>query len=285
MARKLFRHSLDVLLIAFGSALMGVSYAVFLIPHQIVPGGVGGLSIILHHFLKTPVGLTNVVLNVPIFIIGIRTLGKTFGIKSILGIILFSFFIDFFDYGVRLPSVTDNRILAAIYGGILLGVGLGIVFRGRGSTGGSDIIGQIINRYTNITTGMGILITDFIIISLSGITFRSFEIPLYGYLALFLSSRVLDFVVEGFSYARAAIIISEKTTEISEGIMKDMSRGVTRLHGRGGYTDTEKDVLLVVVSRREVPIIRQLVKEKDPGAFVIITDVYEVLGKGFRPRG
>jgi uncharacterized membrane-anchored protein YitT (DUF2179 family) len=285
MLRKFFRHALDILLIAFGSALMGVAYASFLIPHRIVPGGVGGLSIILHHYLKTPVGITIIILNIPIFILGIRTLGKTFGVKSILGIILSALFIDFFSYGVRLPAITDNRILAAIYGGIILGVGLGIVFRGRGSTGGTDIIGQIINRYTNITTGMGILVTDFIIISLSGIVFRSFEIPLYGYLALFLSSRVLDFVVEGFSYARAVIIISEKPAEIAEGIMKDMDRGVTKLKGLGGYTDAEKDVLLVVVNRREVSIIRQLVKEKDPKAFVIINDVYEVLGKGFRSRG
>jgi len=285
MFRKLLRHAWDVVLIAFGSGLMGVAYAGFLIPHQIVPGGVGGLSILLHHFIKIPVGATIIVLNIPIFLLGIRTLGRTFGFKSALGVILSALSIDLFVYGVRLPNITDNRILAAVYGGIILGVGLGIVFRGRGSTGGTDIIGQIINRYTNITTGMGILITDFIIISLSGIVFRSYEIPLYGYVALFLSSRVLDFVVEGFSYARAVIIISDKPEEIAQVIMKDMGRGVTKLHGMGGYTDAEKDVLLVVVNRREISYIRLAVKEKDPKAFVIITDVYEVLGKGFRPRG
>lgn len=284
MQRKFAENFLDVLLILIGSAIMGLSYNLFLIPHRIVPGGVGGLSIILNYLLKTPVGLVVVIFNIPLFILGIRTLGKIYGLKSLLGILLSAFFIDFFTYIVPIPSATTNQILAAVYGGILLGTGLGIVFRGKGSTGGTDIVGQVLNRYTNLSTGMGILITDFVIISLAGIVFGKLELALYGYLSLFLSSKVIDLISEGWSFTRAVFIISDKTTDISHRIFDSIGRGVTRFYAKGEYTETERDVLLCVVTKRQIPLIRSLVKEIDPNAFVIISDVYEVLGKGFRPR-
>jgi uncharacterized membrane-anchored protein YitT (DUF2179 family) len=284
MRQKFSENLFDFFLIFIGSGIMGLAYNLFLIPHRIVPGGVGGLSIILHYLLRTPVGLIIVIFNIPLFILGIKTLGRTYGIKSLFGIILSAFFIDFFTYILPIPSVTNNQILAAVYGGILLGAGLGIVFRGQGSTGGTDIVGQVLNRYTNLSIGMGILITDFVIISLAGIVFRNLESALYGYLTLFLSSKVIDLISEGWSFTRAVFIISDKATEISARIIGDIGRGVTRLYAKGEYTETERDVLLCVLTKREIPTIRNLVKEIDPKAFVIISDVYEVLGKGFKPR-
>jgi uncharacterized membrane-anchored protein YitT (DUF2179 family) len=284
MRRKFTENFFDFFLIVIGSALMGLAYNLFLIPHRIVPGGVSGLSIILNYLLKTPVGLVAIIFNVPLFVLGIKTLGRTYGLKSLVGIILSSLFIDFFTYVVSVPSATSNEILAAVYGGILLGASLGIVFRGQGSTGGTDIIGQVLNRYTNLSIGMGILITDFVIISLAAIVFRKLETALYGYLTLFLSSKVIDLISEGWSFTRAVYIISDKATEISERIIEKLDRGVTRLYGKGEYTDVERDVLLCVLTKREIPTIRNLVKEIDPKAFIIISDVYEVLGKGFRPR-
>jgi|UniRef100_A0A7C6A9A2 uncharacterized membrane-anchored protein YitT (DUF2179 family) len=274
----------DFLLILGGSVIMGLAYNLFLIPHRIVPGGVTGLSIIINYLLNTPVGLIVIVFNIPLFVLGIKTLGKTYGIKSLVGIILSSFFIDFFTYIVPIPKATNNEILAAVYGGVLLGAGLGVVFRGQGSTGGTDIIGQVLNRFTNLSIGKGILITDFIIISLGAIVFHKLESALYGYLTLFLSSKAIDLISEGWSFIRAVYIISDQSTTIARIIIEKMGRGVTRLYGKGEYTDVERDVLLCVVTKREIPKLRSIVKEIDPKAFVIISDVYEVLGKGFRPR-
>lgn len=284
MAHKFRENFFDFLLIIIGSAIMGLAYNLFLIPHRIVPGGVTGLSIIINYWLKTPIGLVVIIFNIPLFGLGIKALGKVYGLKSLMGIILSSLFIDFFTYVLAIPKATNNNILAAVYGGVLLGTGLGIVFRGQGSTGGTDIIGQVLNRYTNLSTGMGILITDFIIISLAAIVFRKLEAALYGYLTLFLSSKTIDLVSEGWSFTRAVYIISDKATEIARLIMEKMGRGVTRIYAKGEYTDVARDVLLCVMTKREVSKMRNLVKEIDPKAFIIISDVYEVLGKGFKPR-
>ncbi|RKX69613.1 hypothetical protein DRP53_07695 [candidate division WOR-3 bacterium] len=278
------KTTIDLVLIILGSVLMALSYNLFLIPHRLVPGGVGGLSIILHHLVQTPVGLMIIIFNIPIFILGIKILGRSYGLKSLLGVILSSLLIDFFTYTVGIPLASENRILSAIYGGALLGLGLGIVFRGHGSTGGTDIIGQVINRLTNLSTGMGILITDFIIISLAGIAFRDIELCLYGYLALFISSKVIDLVLEGWSYTRALIIITNKEQEIGTVITRKFNRGVTRIPGYGVYTGAERSVLFCVVTRREVPLIAKEIKNIDGDAFVVVTDIYEVLGRGFRPR-
>ncbi len=278
------RDYLDWLFIVIGSTIMGISYAMFLIPHSIVPGGVGGISIILHRLFHLPVGITIVIINVPLFIISFKILGRSFGIKSIAGLILSSLMIDFFNYIVPLPSATTNRILGAVFGGMVLGVGLGIVFRGKGSTGGSDIIGQIINRYFNVSVGVGIMIVDFIIISSTVIVFHSLEEPLYGYLSLYISSRVIDIILEGWSYAKMAFIITDYPEKISRFITKEMNRGVTAIKSRRVYTNEEKETLMCVVEKKQIPYLKRGVKKLDPEAFIIISDVYEVLGKGFRPR-
>jgi uncharacterized membrane-anchored protein YitT (DUF2179 family) len=274
----------DGAVIAVGAALVALAYALFLIPHHIVPGGVSGLSIILHFLLKTPVGLVVIVLNVPIFVWGLREIGRVYAVKSIVGMVLSALLIDFFTYVVKFHSVTSNKLLAAIYGGILLGVGLGIVFRGNGSTGGTDIVGQVLSRHSNFSTGVAIMVADFVVISLSGLVFHSIESALYGYAALFLSSRVIDFVIEGWSYARALLIISEHSERITEMITRDLGRGATRLHGSGGFTGQVRDVIYCVVTKREIPMFKRYIKSIDPQAFVVITDVYEVLGEGFKPR-
>jgi uncharacterized membrane-anchored protein YitT (DUF2179 family) len=160
-----------------------------------------------------------------------------------------------------------------MYGGIMLGVGLGIIFRGQASTGGSDIIGQIVHRYSNFTTGAVIFAVDFVIISAAGIVFKNIELALYGYLTLYLSTKVIDIILEGVSYTRAAFIISDKPKIIRDMVLEKLERGVSHLRGHGGYSDKE-----------QVPELVSLVKEKDATAFVVITDVYEVLGKGFQQR-
>ncbi len=267
-----------------GCIICALSYSVFLIPHQIVPGGVTGIAMLLHFLYHSPVGVVAIILNIPLFIIAVKALGIIFGFRSLIAIFFTNLLIDFFIYSVKLTTPTQNTILAALYGGLLLGLGLGLIFRGEASTGGTDIVGQILNRYTNMSVGMWIMIVDFVVITLAGIITNSIELALLGYLALFLSSKIIDLVLEGMDYARAAFVISEKHTEIVDEIYDKLKRGVTILEGRSSYTKQERPVIMCVITKRETALFKSLIKNIDDKAFVILTDVFEVLGQGFRRR-
>ena len=267
-----------------GGIIFAVGYAVFLIPHQIVPGGVSGIAMILRFIYGTPVGIVAIILNIPLFFIALRVLGISFGLRSVGAIIYTNLLIDFLVYSVKIPSPTNNTVLAALYGGMLLGIGLGLIFRSDASTGGTDIIGQVLSRYTNLSVGMWIMIVDFVVITAAGITTRSIELALLGYLALFLSSKVIDLILEGIDYARAAFVISTKTDKITDEIYEKMQRGVTILDGHSPYSKEERPVIMCVITKKQTPFFRSLVKKIDEDAFVILTDVFEVLGKGFRSR-
>jgi uncharacterized membrane-anchored protein YitT (DUF2179 family) len=288
-----WKHELrDSLFIAAGSAVCGIAYVMFLIPHHIVSGGVGGISIILNYLTGWPVWIFYVGLNIPIFFLGLRGMGIRYAIKSLAGILAVSGFIFLFEQILHLPSATENTILGAIYGGGALGLGLGIVFRGHGSTGGTDIIGQFLNKHTNVSVGGWILILDAVIIGSWGLIYGfaessislGIEAPLYGVLALIINTKVIDLVLEGFSYARAAHIITSKPQEVSWAVGLEMRRGVTALKGHSYFTGKDREVLYIVLTRRELSYLKYVVKQVDPDAFVVISDVYEVLGKGFRPR-
>jgi uncharacterized membrane-anchored protein YitT (DUF2179 family) len=271
-------------LIVVGSAVMAFAYNLFLIPHRIVPGGAGGVAMVLNHFFGTPVGLVIVLINIPLFFIGIRVLGKNYGLKSLLGVAVSSAMIDGGSYVLHLKPATDNPILACIFGGVVLGAGLGLVFRGGGSTGGSDIVGQVINRYSNLSTGSAILLVDAVVISAAGIAFGRFEAALYGYVNLYLQSRAIDLVLEGLSYTRALFVVTERAPEIARAITLRLNRGATILPATGAYTNEPRDMVFCVMSKREVGRARDVAREIDPRAFIITTDVYEVHGEGFRTR-
>mgnify|MGYP000424566298 CR=1 FL=1 len=275
---------MSILFLIIGSIFYALSYSVFLIPHNIVPGGISGLAMVLHILLKTPVGIMVILLNIPLFIFAIRILGFSLGAKSVITIIVTNLLIDFLTYNIKIHSPTSNVILASIYGGVMLGIGLGLIFRGGANTGGTDIIGQILNRFTNFSVGIWILIVDTIIITLAGIVTNSIELALFGYLALFLSTRVIDLILEGIDYARAAFVISEKAEKVTEGIYQKLGRGITILDGFSPYTKTKRPVIMCVITKRETENFKHLIKSIDEKAFVILTDVFEVLGQGFRPR-
>jgi uncharacterized membrane-anchored protein YitT (DUF2179 family) len=276
------KQTAPVLQIVLGCAIMGLSYSLFLIPQHLVPGGVSGLAIILNYFIKLPVGAMIIVLNIPIFIFGLRTMGKKYVLKSLAGMLISSVMIDLFNQVLKVPAATDNKILASIYGGILLGIGLGIVFRGHASTGGSDIVGMVVSKYTGISIGFGIMITDFIIISASGFAFRELEAPLYGYIVLFLSTKVIDLILEGWTYSKLVIITSSRTVEIEKFILNTLERSGTALKSRSLYLNREGEIILTVIHRKQLAELRDFIKEIDPQAFVIINDTYDVLGKGFK---
>ncbi|HOW86255.1 MAG TPA: YitT family protein [Candidatus Aminicenantes bacterium] len=272
----------NALLILAGCVICGLAYAMFLIPHHFVPGGVSGLAMIGNYFSGLPVGALIIVLNVPVFLLGLRTMGKKYVLSSLAGMVVSSVFIDLFNKVLKLPSATDNPVLASIYGGVMLGVGLGIVFRGRSSTGGSDIIGMVISKYAGVSLGFGIMITDFIIISASGFIMRSLEAPLYGYIVLFLSTKVIDLVLEGWSYSKLVIITSSRTDEIADYILHGLDRSGTALRSRSLYLNREGEIILTVIHRKQLADLRTSIRRIDPEAFVIINDTYDVLGKGFK---
>ncbi len=269
---------LEYLQIVLGSFIGALSLTMFLIPNKVAAGGVSGLATVLYYLFKLPVGWMMLLFNIPLFLSGIIFLGKSVGIKTLVGSLLFSVFTEL---TVNFPVVTRDLMLSAVYGGIILGIGLGIVFRVRGSTGGTDLAAMILNHFVpSISVGQGILIIDFFVIILSGIAFN-WELAMYAWIALFVSSKVIDLIQEGFNYAKAVYIISNETEEISQKILTEMERGLTFIKAEGGFTRQDKNVLLCVITRLEVSRLKNIVHQTDPRAFVIIHDVHEVLGEGF----
>jgi len=283
-ARPAKSHVLDGLLIVAGCVLMGLAYSLFLIPHHFVPGGVSGIAIIINYFTKLPVGALIIALNVPIFLLGLRTMGKKYVSSSLAGMLASSIMIDLFHEVLKVGPATQNEILASIYGGILLGAGLGLVFRGSASTGGSDIIGMILSKYTGMSLGFGIMVTDFLIISASGVAFRNLEAPLFGYIVLFLSTRVIDMILEGWSFSKLVIITSTRTDEIADFILYKLDRSGTALRSRSLYLNRQGEIILTVIHRKQLTDLRDFISDLDPEAFVIINDTYDVLGRGFKTR-
>ena len=267
----------EYLLIVIGSLLTALSFNFFFIPNKIAPGGLSGIATVLYHIFRFPVGATTLVLNVPLFIAGIRQLGGHFGIRTLLATILLSVFIDI----VKVPVLTDDSLLASIYGGFLMGLGLGIIFRMNATTGGTDLFAKIIHKYfPSISVAWVLFAVDFIVVVMAAILLGPSK-GLYAIVALAVSARVMDLVQEGLNAAKAFFIISDHAEEISKRIMEEMDRGVTMLDGRGAYTGNEKNVILCVIRRTQITQLKDLINEIDPKAFVLVADVREVMGEVF----
>ena len=251
----------DILYISLGIIISSAAYAFFIVPAKLIPGGVSGIAIILHHLFKTPFGIVMLALNIPLLIIGMKLFGKTFGARTIIATIFISLITDGFTYFLK-PLIFDsgNLLLSSVYGGALLGIGLGLVFKGKGSTGGSDILGRIISNYFPISIGYSIMIVDTVIIIGSSLIFRNYELILFSFITLFLSSKAIDMLLEGRDYARGVYIFTIKPDIISREIIKAMNRGVTGFKGVGMFTETEKTVLYIVVSRREITRLTTIVE-------------------------
>lgn len=273
------KHILNFIGIALGATIAASGLVLFLIPNKIAAGGVSGLATVIFYLTGSPTGLTMLALNIPLFIMAIRTMGIPFLFRTFYGAVVLSVAIDLLDL-VLVPFTVDP-LLSAVYGGLLMGIGLGIVVRSGGSTGGTDLASRILHRYAHLSIGQSLMLIDTVVIIIAGVAFN-LELALYGLLSLFVTTKVLDAVQEGFSSAKAAFIISEQGEKIAQRILEEMERGVTGLDGRGLYTGLERQTLLCVVSRTEITQLKTLVAEVDPKAFVILSDVREVLGEGFK---
>ncbi|MEO0234817.1 MAG: YitT family protein [candidate division WOR-3 bacterium] len=276
-------NSKDIFYLALGIILCSVGYTFFLVPGKISTGGISGISMVLHHIFKTPFGIVMIVLNIPLLIGSIKLFGTLFVIRTLISILLIGFFSDILSY-FKFLIFEGNQLLATLYGGVILGIGLGFVFKGKGSTGGSDIIGRMINRFTSISIGTSIFIVDSMVIGLTGIVFKSYELILYSYLSLYLSSKMIDLVLEGQDYAKGVFIFTNKPEEISNEIINKLRRGVSGFNGKGMYSKEEKTILYCVVARREISILSKIIEDIDKDAFVVVSNVYEVMGKGFPRR-
>lgn len=263
-----------------GVLLIALGLDLFLVPNKIAAGGVSGIATVLHYLTGVPVGMTMLALNIPLFLLGIYRLGLKFGFRSLYGTVSLSFLVDVL--APYLPVATRDPLLASVFGGVLVGLGLGIVFRYRGTTGGTDLAAAILRTYTGANVGQLLFLVDGLVVLSAGFTFRSWELAMYALITIFVTAWLVDLVQEGISYTKAFFIISARSDQIAQSVIKDLNRGATALKARGVYTGSPREVLLVVVNRTEVTRLKDLVYEIDPRAFMILADVHEVLGEGFK---
>lgn len=275
---------LQYLVITVGAAIFGLAVTLFMIPHKIAPGGVSGIVVVLNSLFKWPAGALLFAFNVPIFILGLKFLGASFGMKSLYGTIMLSVFTDLFNEILHLKVTIADPILAPVFGGVVMGVGLGLIIKMGGATSGSGTIARILARKTNLTQGTAILLINTLVVGMAGLAFKSADLAMYGLLSLWVSSKVTDVIIEGMDYARGVYVITSHVEQVSDVILNKLDRGGTALQGRGLYTNTEREILFCVLTRKEVSDLIGMVKRIDPKAFVIISPVHEVLGEGFRRR-
>ena len=270
-------------LIVLGTFIMAVAYVVFISPFKFAPGGVYGIAIVLHHLYEFPIGVSGILMDIPLTILGFWILGPRFGVKTIAGMILLSGWISAIEYfyGYE-PFVPGQPMLSALYGGVLIGIGLGLVFKSKATSGGSDIIAMMISKYTHISLGQLMIIVDSTIVLISWIAFKDPIIPLFSWVIIFITGKVVDLVIDGVSYEKTLFIISDKHQEIRDKIINDLGRGGTFIEGKGMYAGNNKTVIFAVVNRREMVILRSFISKIDPKAFLTVVNANEVLGDGFK---
>ena len=291
----------DLLLLVLGSVIAALAINVFFVPIRLTVGGVTGVATIIYQIslakFHLPLGLLILVLNIPIMALGIRQISRNFAWRSLIGTVVYSLVIDltaptmapWFESYINRPleNGVPDPLVYCLFGGVLLGLGLGLIFRSGFTTGGTDILAIVIkHRFKTFSTGQFILMLDASVVLVSAILYRNAQEPgvllaMYSFIAMYLTSKSIDIILEGFEYTRTAYIISDQSDAIAARIMDDLGRGVTSLSGRGMYTGKPKDVLLCVLSSKQIPELKTIVEEIDESAFVIVVEAREVVGEGF----
>ena len=278
-----WRTAADYSQIIVGATLVGIGVNLFFVPNQVVSGGVTGIAILLHYAFGTPVGLVTLILNLPLLAIGWKWAGgMKFLARTAVAVVVLSLTIDL--TGPYLTPPTADRLLVICYGGLLDGLGLGLVFRGRGTTGGTDVIARIIHRFLGLGIGQTLLLLNIAIFAAAAFQFGA-EAVMVALALAFISSRVLDTVQAGFSLSRQAMIITDNPNDIRDTIFSNLNRGVTMIEAQGGFTGKPRPIIYVVVGAHEVGRLKLRVAEVDPNAFVAISSAQEVFGEGFTPAG
>jgi len=270
-------------LILAGAFIMASGFVLFITPHNIVPGGVYGIAIVIHHYTGFPIGMTALAFDIPLTLIGIRVLGPRFGIKTVVGFVLTAVFVDSLTYlwGVK-ALVPDDILLSSVFGGVFIGFGLGLIFKSKATSGGSDIVAMIISKYTRLPLGQLMIYVDSVIVVAGLLAFQDWKIPLYSLIVIYITGRVIDLVLQGISYEKTLFIISEKHEEIRNKIINDLNRGGTYLRGEGMYNNKERTIIYTVLTRRELAILQDFIHKTDPEAFLTVINANEILGNGFK---
>lgn len=267
----------DYLYIIIGATIVGLSYNIFFLPAKLAAGGISGVSTILYTLYEISPSFSQMIINIPIFIIGWITFGKDFSLKTLIG----TFWIPFIIYlSEDIPFTITNPFLAALYGGIILGIGLGIVYKGNGSTGGTAAIAQIVKKYTGISSGYSQFIVDGIVVILSIIVFN-LELTLFALLAIYISGKAIDFVQLRTASNKLILIITEEEMKIQQLIHQQLDRGLTKIRSIGGYSNQDKTMILCVTQQQEAVQLKKLLEKEAPTSFVIFLDASEIMGKGF----
>lgn len=271
----------NILLILFGAAIMSFGLVNFNMQNKLAEGGFTGITLLFYFLFKWDPSYTNLLLNIPLFFIGWKLLGRNAFLYTIVGTVGVSIFLWIFQrYTVDMPLKNDLT-LAALFAGVFTGIGLGIIFRSGGTTGGVDIIARLVHKYYGWGMGKTMFLFDACVISISLVTYLNYKQAMYTLVAVFVGARVIDFMQEGAYSARGAMIISEKNEQIAKKIMEEMDRGVTVLRGYGSYTKNDREVLYCVVAKNELIRLKNLITAVDPHAFISITVVHDVHGEGF----
>ena len=271
---------LEILGTIFGSFVIAVSVSLFLLPNKLSSGGVAGIATITYYLLNIPMGISILLINVPLFLMSILKIGKAFFLKSIVGTVSLSIFIDILD---KMQPLTNDKFLACIYGGIIMGVGTAIILKANSSTGGTDLISYIAKAYRpTIKVGEIIFMLDIVIVVLNMFFLEEIEIGLYSAIAIYLMGKIIDILFEGIYFTKLIYIVSEKAEEIATNIGEEIGRGTTGIYGKGMYTNEDKLILMCAVTRKDVARTIQIITKIDKNSFVIVTNSREVLGLGFK---
>lgn len=280
MEKKLFHEIKSLLLIAVATAIYAVGISLFLDPNQLAPGGVAGIAVILNRLVEIETGTLYFVLNIPIILLGIWKFGIRFIAKTVYAIILVSVFTNLLS---PMGALTDDLLIASVAGGILIAVGIGLIFRAGATTGGTDIIVKILRRkFRHLKTGFLFLCTDILVVSLSALVFQNIEVAFYALLTVVICGKALDYVLYGGDVAKMLFIMTEKPEEIGKRLMEELDVGVTYLQGRGGFTGTEKRVVFTMVPNRLGAEAQDIVKSEDRMAFMVVTSANEIFGEGYK---
>lgn len=279
-------------LIVIGSIILAAGFVFFISPYKIVPGGVYGIAIVIHYMTEglfkwapsgLPIGLMGLIMNIPLTIIGIRILGPRFGVKTVVGFVLTSVFMDLITYLFgEAPLVAGDALLSSIFGGVLVGLGLGLIFKSKATSGGSDIVAMIIAKYTKMPLGQLMIYVDSVIVLVGLVVFADWKIPLYSWIVIYVTGKTIDIVLQGMSVDKTLFIISDKFVEIRDRIINDLHRGGTYIPGKGMYNGSDKTIIFTVVNRREMALLQEYIHEIDPTAFLTVLEANEILGEGFK---
>lgn len=277
--KRIVKEIYFYILAIVGGALVGIGEAWALIPLKLTTGGFNGIGMLAYYLFGIPVGLVSILLNLPLFGVSLKMLGAKYSIKTLIAMLVTSLTLEI---AANWSPLTSDMLLASIFGSVIIGVGIGLCLKGGSTTGGTDLLAKLIQtKNKHLQLGNIILIIDAIIIAVASFTFESIEIALYSGIAVFVMTKVIDFIIDGGKYEKAMFIITNKSKEISDYIMTEIQRGVTKINAVGEYSGNQKEVLLCVANKREIPKIKDEIKAIDNKSFTIITTVSEAIGNGF----